>query len=84
VSGVRCSATAAITSATPVSSAGVGIWRSTSAPITVAVAGSSANISENVARGRRAIANWLDTYGITEEQMPTPIPASSSSGAAAS
>jgi hypothetical protein len=45
--------------------------------MTVAVAGSSEIINAYVARGRRAIANWSQTYGITEDEMPTPIPAAS-------
>jgi hypothetical protein len=35
----------------------VGIWRSTIAPMIVADTGSSASMSENVARGSRAIAS---------------------------
>ena len=31
-------------------------------------------------RGRRAIASWSQTYGITDEAMPTPIPAASATG----
>ncbi len=41
----RCTATAAMTSPTPRSSASVGIWASTRIPMTVAVAGSSATSS---------------------------------------
>ena len=41
----RCTATPAITSATPVTSTQLGTWVSTTTPITVAVAGSSATIS---------------------------------------
>jgi len=41
----------------PAASWTVGIWRSTSAPMTVAKTGSSASISENVARGNRPMAS---------------------------
>ena len=41
----------------------------------VAVAGKSDSISENVARDKRAIANWSQTYGITDELTPTPTAA---------
>src|SRR6202044_2908065 len=34
----------------------------------------------NVARGSRAIASWSATYGITDEQTPTPIPQASQTG----
>ena len=33
-----------------------------------------------MARGSRAIASWSDTYGITDEQMPTPMPAATATG----
>ena len=48
--------------------------------MTVAAAGSRASISANVARGSRAMASWSVTYGITEEQRPTPAPHSSQAG----
>jgi len=48
--------------------------------MTVAKTGSSASISENVARGSRAMASWSVTYGITDEHTPTPAPASSRAG----
>ena len=51
----------AITSAMPKSSCGPGICARTSAPITVAVAGSSASMSAKVLRGSRAIASWSQT-----------------------
>lgn len=38
-------------------------------------AGSRESRRANVARGSRDIANWSVTYGITDEQIPTPIPA---------
>ena len=57
-----------------------GIWVSTTTPMTVAVAGSRETISAYVARGSRAIASWSVTYGITEEEIPTPTAAASSSG----
>ena len=41
----------------------VGICARTTTPITAAVAGSNATISEYVARGQRAIASWSNTYG---------------------
>ncbi len=70
----------ATTSAMPSRSRPVGTWASTSRPIAVAVAGSSASISANVARGSLAIASWSVTYGITDEQRPTPTPQASQSG----
>ena len=48
--------------------------------MTVAVAGSSASISANVARGSRAIASWSVTYGMTDEHTPTPMPQASQAG----
>jgi hypothetical protein len=50
-------ATPSTTSVIPETSWTVGIWRSTTAPITVANTGSKASISENVARGNRAMAS---------------------------
>ena len=76
----RCTATPQATSATPTSSAAVGSWVSTTMPITVAMAGSSATISEYAARLRFAIASWSVTYGITDEQIPTPTPAANATG----
>jgi hypothetical protein len=35
-----------------------------------------------VARGSRAIASWSQTYGITDDDTPTPIPAASVTGSA--
>jgi hypothetical protein len=67
----------AITSATPSRSRPVGTWASTSRPTAVAVAGSSASISANVARGSLAIASWSVTYGTTDEHRPTPTPQAS-------
>jgi hypothetical protein len=58
----------------------VGTWLSTISPMTVAAAGSSASIRAKVARGSRAIASWSVTYGITEEQTPTPTPHASHTG----
>ena len=49
-------------------------------PITVAVAGRSETSSAYVERGSRAIASWSHTYGITEDAIPTPIPAASATG----
>lgn len=46
----------------------------------MAVAGSSETISEYVARGSRAIASWSHTYGMTEDVIPTPMPAPSATG----
>ena len=46
---------------TPARSFGVGTWRSTTAPITVADSGSSASISAKVSRDSRAIASWSVT-----------------------
>ncbi|WP_207943159.1 hypothetical protein [Actinomadura sp. KC345] len=51
----------ATTNPTPASSAPVGTWRSTTRPITVAVAGSRAPISAYVARLSRAVAGWSHT-----------------------
>jgi hypothetical protein len=48
--------------------------------MTVAAAGSRDSSSANVARGSRANASWSHTYGITDEQIPTPAPAASNSG----
>src|SRR5690242_844592 len=76
----RCTATPPATSATPASSAAVGSCVSTMTPITVAMAGNSATISEYAARLRFAIASWSVTYGITDEQIPTPMPAASATG----
>lgn len=69
-----------MTSATPTSSRVVGTWWSTATPMTIAIAGSSASSSAYVDRAIRAIASWSQTYGITEELMPTPIPAASATG----
>jgi hypothetical protein len=44
------------------------------------VAGSSETISEYVARLSRVIASWSHTYGITDDVMPTPIPAPIATG----
>jgi hypothetical protein len=41
----------------PATSRAVGNWRSTIAPMMVANTGSSASMSENVARGNRAMAS---------------------------
>ena len=49
-------------------------------PIAVAVAGSSETSSAYVARSSRAIASWSQTYGITEDAIPTPTPAASATG----
>lgn len=49
-------------------------------PTTVAVAGSSETMSAYVARRIRAIASWSQTYGITDEVMPTPMPAATATG----
>ena len=46
-----------MTSAMPATSIAAGTWRSTSKPISEAVAGSSESISAKVARGNRAIAS---------------------------
>ena len=51
-------ATPSTTRAIPATSATVGTWRSTIAPVTTANTGSSASMSENVARGSRAMASW--------------------------
>lgn len=53
----RCTATPAMTRATPATSAGAGICRSTTTPMATAEAGSRESSSANVARGRRAIAS---------------------------
>jgi hypothetical protein len=52
----------------------------TSTPINVAVAGSRATNRAYVARGRRAIASWSNTYGITDDEMPTAAPAARATG----
>jgi hypothetical protein len=49
-------------------------------PITVAVAGRSETRSAYVARRIRAIASWSKTYGITDDEIPTPIPAARATG----
>lgn len=46
----------------------------------VAHAGSRLSSRANVARGTRAITTWSMTYGTTDEQIPTPAPASSQPG----
>jgi len=46
----------------------------------VALAGSNDMSSAKAARGSLAIASWSVTYGITDEQMPTPRPDPSRSG----
>ncbi len=51
-------------------------------PITVAVAGSSETSSAYVARRIRAIASWSNTYGMTDDEIPTPMPAASRTGSA--
>ncbi len=76
----RCTATPSTTSTTPAASSGTGICASTSTPTTVAVAGSRETSSAYVPRLSRAMASWSQTYGITDEQMPTPTPAASSRG----
>ena len=48
--------------------------------MTVAAAGSSASIKAKVALGSRAMASWSETYGMTDEQMPTPTAQTSQSG----
>jgi len=50
-------ATPSTTSVMPAASWTVGIWRSTIAPMTVAKTGSSASMSEKVARASRAMAS---------------------------
>jgi len=69
-----------MTNPIPASSAGPGSWVSTTTPMIVAVAGSRDSSSANVARDSRASASWSHTYGITDEQIPTPAAAASSSG----
>jgi hypothetical protein len=69
-----------MTSPMPASSARPGSWVSTTTPMTVAVAGSKDSSSANVARDSRANASWSHTYGITEDEIPTPMPASSATG----
>ena len=59
----------------------VGTCPSTTSPITVAVAGRSETRSAYVSRRMRAMASWSQTYGITDDVMPTPIPARSAAGA---
>ena len=54
-------ATPSTTRTIPAMSWAVGSWRSTIAPMTVANTGSSASMSENVARGSRAMASWSVT-----------------------
>jgi len=54
-------ATPSTTRTIPATSWTVGNWRSTIAPVTTANAGSSASMSENVARGSRAMASWSVT-----------------------
>ena len=49
--------------------------------MSVAVAGRSESNNEKLARGSRDIAIWSHTYGITDEQNPTVMPASMSFGA---
>src|SRR6266536_1329610 len=71
----RCRATPTITRAIPARSTNEGNWLRTTTPITVAVAGRSATNSAYVARGKRAIASWSNTYGMTDDETPTPIPA---------
>ena len=44
--------------------------------MTMAVAGRIDNSRAKVERVSRAMASWSVTYGMTDEQMPTPIPAS--------
>ena len=46
----------------------------------VALAGSNDMSSAKAARGSLAIASWSVTYGITDEQMPTPQPDPSRGG----
>ncbi len=49
-----------------------GTWASTTMPITVAVAGNWETISAYLDRARRHIANCSLTYGITNDEIPTP------------
>ena len=74
------SATPAATKAIPAISGGPGSWCSTITPMIVALAGSNDMSSAKAARGSLAIASWSVTYGITDQQMPTPQPAPSRSG----
>ena len=60
---------------TPSVSLKPGICARTTIPTKVAVAGSKASMSAKLARGSRDIASWSQTYGITDEQTPTPTPA---------
>src|SRR5262245_40410199 len=78
--GTSWSATPPTTTAIPTSSAGVGNCCSTTAPMTTANTGSRASMRANVARGSRAMASWSVTYGMTDEQIATPNPASSKTG----
>jgi len=57
-----------------------GSCPSTITPMIVAVAGRSETSSAYVARGSRRIASWSQTYGMTEEAMPTPTPAAIATG----
>src|SRR5215213_10966082 len=76
----RCTATPRMTSPTPSASSALGSWARTTTPITAATAGSSATISAYVERAIRAIASWSVTYGITDEDTPTPMPAAIATG----
>src|SRR5215469_3640675 len=76
----RCRKTPAITSSTPNTSSKLGIWRSTTTPITLAMAGRRERSRAKVLRARRAMASWSQTYGMTDEQIPTPAPAAMSKG----
>ena len=73
-------ATATMTNPMPARSRGVGVWPSTTRPITVADAGRMLSISANVARRRRFIASWSATYGMTDEHTPTANAAASNAG----
>jgi hypothetical protein len=64
----------------PATSSHVGSCVRTITPITVAVAGRRATYRAYVPRGSRAIASWSNTYGITDEETPTAIPAASATG----
>jgi Lrp/AsnC family transcriptional regulator, leucine-responsive regulatory protein len=55
----------------PATSRAVGIWRSTTAPITTANAGSSASMSENVARGKEMSLKQRNFVRLVLE-MPEP------------
>ena len=70
------SSSATTTSAMPVISRIVGIWRSTTTPISVAVTGRSASSNANFALPIWTKTSWSSAYGIAVDSRPMQRPSS--------